>query len=209
MHSVKLTMAKYLLVLFVALGIENSAFSQENSPLSRYGLGDIVPSRNIASRGMGGIAAGFSESQSINFVNPASLANLNATIFDIGGEVDIRTLKSINPAKRFTSVNTLISYLQLGFPIASKKMLKKNINWGMSFGLRPVSRINYKLEKDERLPGIDSLHTVYEGDGGVNQAFFGTAIKIKRFSIGFNAGYMFGNKNYATKLTFVNDTVHY
>ncbi len=209
MHSVKLTMAKYLLVLFVALGIENSAFSQENSPLSRYGMGDIVPSRNISSRGMGGIAAGMAGSQSINFVNPASLSGLGATVFDLGGEVDIRTLKSINPAKRFTSVNTLFSYLQLGFPVASKKMMKKNISWGMSVGIRPVTRINYKLEKNERLTGIDSLNTLYEGDGGVNQAFIGTAIRIKGFSIGINAGYMFGNKNYATKLTFINDSVHY
>jgi hypothetical protein len=209
MHSVKLTMAKYLLLIFVALGIENAAFSQENSPLSRYGLGDIVPSRNIASRGMGGIAAGFSESQSINFVNPASLANLNSTIFDLGGEVDIRTIKSTTPANRFTSVNTLFSYLQLGFPVASQKMQKKRIAWGMSVGLRPVTRINYKIEDNKRLPGIDSLQTLYEGDGGVNQAFIGTAIKIKGFSVGIDAGYTFGSKNYSTRLTFIDDTVNY
>ena len=34
------------------------AFSQDNSPYSRYGIGDIVPSTNINSRAMGGISAG-------------------------------------------------------------------------------------------------------------------------------------------------------
>src|SRR5262245_40958457 len=47
-------------------------FSQDNSPYSRYGLGDIVPSTNINSRGMGSISAGYSDFLSINFDNPAS-----------------------------------------------------------------------------------------------------------------------------------------
>ena len=63
----------------IALG----AFSQENSPYSRYGLGDLVPSASITSRSMGGIAAGMSDydkrydlkfqypkSQTINFLIP-------------------------------------------------------------------------------------------------------------------------------------------
>jgi hypothetical protein len=88
-------------------------------------------------------------------------------------------------------------------------MLKKYIRWGMSFGLRPVSKINYKIEKNERLSGIDSLNTLYEGSGGVNQAFVGTGLRIKNFSIGINAGYMFGSKDYSTKLAFVNDSIIY
>ena len=71
----------------------------------------------------------------------------------------------------------------------------------MSFGLRPVTKINYKIEKNERLTGIDSLNTLYEGSGGANQAFIGTG-KIKNFSIGINAGYMFGSKDYSTQAYF-------
>ena len=209
MHSAKLTMNKYLLLIFAAFGIANTVQAQENSPLSRYGMGDIVPNQNITSRGMGGITTGFSEFQSINFTNPAAIANLGATIFDLGGEVDIRTLKQSNPAKKFTSVNTLFSYLQLGFPIASKKMVKKGIAWGLTLGIKPVTRINYKIEANQRLTNIDSLNTLYEGEGGINQATIGTAFKYKGFSIGINTGYAFGNKSYNTRLTFINDTVHY
>ena len=36
-----------------------TAIAQENSPYSRYGLGDVSPSQNINNRGMGGISAGF------------------------------------------------------------------------------------------------------------------------------------------------------
>lgn len=209
MHSAKLTMAKFLPVLFVACGFYSAAFAQENSPYSRYGLGDLAPNHNIFTRSMGGISAATVNNQSINFVNPATLASLANTIFDIGAEIDIRNLKSANPVKKFTSVNTVFSYIQLGFPLTTEKMRKKDINWGMSFGLKPVTKINYKIENRARLSGIDSVYTLYEGTGGLNEVFVGTGLKIKNLSLGINAGYMFGSKNYSTKKILINDTVEY
>jgi hypothetical protein len=107
-------MAKILMVLFVACGLQTSATAQENSPFSRYGLGDLTPNHNVFTRGMGGISAGVADfitfntlklpnSNSINFTNPASLSTIRNTIFDVGTEVDYRILKSSNPAKRFTT----------------------------------------------------------------------------------------------------------
>lgn len=209
MHSVKLTMAKILMVLIVACGLQMSAKAQENSPYSRYGLGDLTPNHNVFTRGMGGISAGVAERNIINFTNPASLSVIDNTIFDVGTEIDYRILKSTNPAKKFTSANTYVSYLQLAFPLTTPKMLKKGMTWGMSLGLKPVSKINYKIEKNERLTGIDSLNTLYEGNGGVNQLHLGTGLKYKNFSIGINAGYMFGSKDYSTRLTFINDSTYY
>lgn len=209
MHLVKLTMAKILFVLIVACGLQMSAFAQENSPYSRYGLGDLTPNHNVFTRGMGGISAGVADGRSINFTNPASLTLVSNVILDVGTEIDYRILKSTNPAKKFTSANTYVSYLQMAFPLTTPKMVKKQMSWVMSFGLKPVSKINYKIEKNERLAGIDSLHTLYEGSGGVNQAYLGTGFKYKNFSIGINAGYTFGSKNYSTKLNFINDTVFY
>lgn len=209
MHSAKLTIARILSVLLIALGFFNTALAQENSPYSRYGLGDLTPNHNMFTRGMGGISAATNDNRSINFTNPASLSNLALTLFDLGGEIDIRTLKSSNPVGKFNSVNTYFSYLQVGFPLTTQKMASKGMGWGMSFGIRPVTKINYKIEKNERLTNIDSLNTLYEGNGGTNQAFIGTGFKIKNFSIGINAGYMFGSKDYSTKLTFINDTTFY
>ena len=194
------------MVLFVACGWQMSAKAQENSPYSRYGLGDLTPNHNVFTRGMGGISAAIAEPNVINFTNPASLSVMGNTIFDVGTEIDYRILKSSNPARKFTSANTYVSYLQLAFPLSTRKMLKKGMTWGMSLGLKPVSKINYKIEKNERLSGIDSLNTIYEGNGGVNQLHLGTGIRYKNFSIGINAGYMFGSKDYSTKLTFIPDS---
>ncbi len=209
-----------VLTLFI---VSVSAVAQENSPYSRYGLGDIVPAQNIVTRGMGGIAAGYSW-QGVNFVNPASYGNLNylppaqarfyniipsVTIFDFGFEVNTRTLKQIDPAAKYTATSPIISYVQLGLPVRLKKANKRGIFLGMNFGLRPVSRINYKIATIERLPGIDSIGTLYEGNGGVSEALFGAGIRIKDFNFGFNTGYRFGNKTYSTKLSFLNDTVYH
>jgi hypothetical protein len=209
MHSAKLTMAKILIVLIVACGLQMSASAQENSPYSRYGLGDLTPNHNIFTRGMGGISAGIADNSSINFTNPASLSFIGNTIFDVGTEIDYRILKSTNPAKRFTSANTYVSYLQLAFPLTTPKMRKKNMFWAMSVGLRPVSKINFKIRQNERLPIGDSVSTLYEGSGGTNQAFLGTGLMYKNFRIGINAGYMFGSKDVSSIRTFINDSTFF
>lgn len=208
--------------LILTLFLYINAAAQENSPYSRYGLGDLVPSQNIITRGMGGIAAGYSDDQSVNFVNPGSYGNLSyidpallknsagilkRTIFDFGFEMDSRTLKQIDPSSKFSATNLIISYVQLGLPIRMKKANKKGIFLGVNVGLRPVSRINYKILSIERKPGVDSIGTLYEGSGGLNEALFGAGLRIKNFNIGFNSGYRFGNKDYSTKLSILNDSV--
>ncbi|MDB5198348.1 MAG: hypothetical protein JWO92_311 [Chitinophagaceae bacterium] len=198
----------FALVLFALPLI---SLSQENSPYSRYGIGNLVVPGNILNRGMGGISAGYADPATLNYINPASYGGLLYSTLDIGVQVDTRILKSTTPAGKFTTSNAVISYLQLGFPLlnGNKKAIAKKMGWGINIGLKPVSKINYKIEKDSRLSNIDSLATLYEGSGGVNEAFIGTGVKIKNLSFGFNAGYLFGNKSYSTRLIFVNDTVNY
>ena len=197
-----------------------ASFSQDNSPYSRYGIGDMVPNTNIINRGMGGISAAYSDQLSINFNNPASYSAFKAyleenskkvssgrVLFDLGVNVDSRTLREGNPPQKFTASNALFSYVQIGIPI-------KN-NWGMSFGLRPISRVSYKIGRNDlifdpitNMP-IDSAFTEFSGNGGSYLASIGTGVAIKNFSIGGTFGYLFGNKEYATKRAFLNDTVAY
>ncbi len=181
----------------------------ENSPYSRYGLGDIVPTQNIATRGMGGISAAYYDFTTINFVNPASYARLQATILDIGVEWNSKTLRASNPARKFNSYSPNISYVQLGFP------LKKNGGWGMNIGLRPITRINYKLSSNEKLfrPNFtDTLNvaTLYEGSGGAYEAHLGTGFRITRhLTMGFNVGYLFGTKDYSTRTNLLDTATYY
>ena len=204
-------MPKRRVFFLVLMALPYLSFSQENSPYSRYGIGNLVPTGNLLNRSMGGISAGFTDPVSINFLNPATYSNLAYTTFDIGAQVDSRKLKSTSPAATFTSNNATISYLQVGFPLlnGNKKALNNKTSWGLNFGLRPVSKITYKIQKNSRLTNIDSLESIFEGSGGVNEAFIGTGVRIKDLSFGVNVGYTFGNKNNSTRLTFINDSVNY
>lgn len=192
---------KYSLSIFVFISSVSLLQAQtENSPYSRYGLGDVVPSQNILNRGMGSVSAAYSDFQSVNFINPASYSKLKVTTFDFGVELDSRTIRSLNPPKKFNGVSPIISYIQLGVPLSRKK------NWGMNFGLRPMSRINYNITENSRLPTIDSTATIYEGNGGSYEVYTGTGFSIKNLSLGVNFGYLFGSKDYSSKRIFISDS---
>src|SRR5689334_23821511 len=90
-------------------------FSQDNSPYSRYGLGNQVPTSNINSRGMGGISAAYNEWLSINYNNPASYGLFQTvkepmskkiaygrTILDAGINIENRMLREPNSTEKFT-----------------------------------------------------------------------------------------------------------
>jgi hypothetical protein len=173
-----------------------------NSPYSRYGLGDVVPSQNILTRGMGGISAAYWDPVTINFQNPASYSRLIRTSLDVGLELDNRTLRAVDPPRKFNAYSPTISYVQFAFPI------KRNGGWGVNLGLRPVTRINYKIERLSFVPGPDSINSLFTGSGGAYEAQIGTGFSLfKNLSIGINAGYLFGSKDFSTKTTILNDSV--
>jgi hypothetical protein len=193
-------------------------FAQENSPYSRYGLGDLVPNTNIVNRGMGGISAGYVDILSINYNNPASYSNFQTRIeggkvmsgrvlLDVGLNYDSRTLSAPNQPESFSSSYGYFSHVQLGIPLSK--------NWGMSFGLRPLSRINYKINRLEELRDpltgnkIDSALTEFSGNGGTFLPNIGTGFAIKNFSIGVSMSYLFGKKEFSTKRSLYNGTTAY
>jgi hypothetical protein len=180
-------------------------FSQINSPYSRYGLGDLYNSRNAANKGMGGLATPTIDVQAVNFTNPASYSRLQTVSFDVGVEFENRTLRNNKEADRYKSANLVFNYVALGIPLKKNK-LGQSV-WGMAFGLRPYTRMNYKIEERGRLAGVDSIATVYEGSGGANKAFIGTGFKIKGLSLGFNMGYIFGQQEISSLRSIINDSV--
>ena len=201
------------------------AFSQDNSPYTRYGLGDLVPSTNVNSRSMGGISAGYTDFLSINFNNPASYScfqtvreqsskkmQYGRAILDVGVNIESRTLSEPNNIGKFTASNALFSHVQVGVPLRP--------NWGLSFGLRPVTRVSYKVVSRERLvdpntgQSIDTAQTLNEGNGGAYLASLGTGYKFNlgtytALSLGVNGGYLFGNKDISSRRSIFNDSLEY
>ena len=207
MRSVSLTMFRFFTVLVFGFPLL-TAHAQENSPFSRYGIGDLYQGQHIISRALGGLGAAYADGnannngQSINFMNPAAYSNLFLVSYDIGLTIDSRTLRSNTPDGKFVSNNLIPSYFALGIPISKARSI------GMAFGLRPLSKINYSVTQSGRAAG-DSIADLYQGNGGLNQLFIGLGKKWKGFSIGFNTGVNFGRKEVSTFVGFVNDTITY
>jgi hypothetical protein len=170
---------------------------------------------------MGSISTGFNDFFSINFNNPASYGSFYTireekskktrwarAILDIGLNFENHTLIVPNTTGKFAASNALFSHVQVGIPLRN--------NWGLSFGLRPMTRISYKTIQRGRiidavtgLPTADSTVTLSEGDGGSYLASVGTGFRIKDFSFGINGGYLFGKKDYSSRKSIINDTVAY
>ncbi len=208
------------LCFVLALATANSLQAQDNSPYSRYGIGNLVPNTNINLRGMGGISAAYADHLSINFSNPASYARFQAlleersqqmasgrVLLDVGLNFENRTLREPNQPVKFTSSNAQFSHIQLGVPLRK--------NWGLSFGLRPISRISYKVNRTEKLMDgvtgqpIDSAITQFNGSGGTFLPSIGTGFSIGNLSVGANMGYLFGRKEFSTRRALINDSVTY
>lgn len=208
MRSVSTTLIRLSLTFIVTGFTLLNANAQENSPFTRYGLGDFHNGFHAISRAMGGLGAAYSDGlnnnvgQAINFMNPATYSNFFMVSYDLGLTIDTRNLRSENPSGKFRSNYFYPSYLGVGVP------LKRSKGLGMAFGLRPLSRISYSVVSRERTAG-DSLATIYEGTGGLNQAFVGIGKKWKNLSVGFNTGFNFGRREISTKKIFINDTTFY
>ncbi len=78
--------------------------------------------------------------------------------------------------------------------------------WGLNFGIRPLTRVNYNVDQLEERTFFDTLklNTVnrFEGSGGIYQAYVGSGIGFGGFSVGVNIGYLFGNVTKSTSLLF-------
>ena len=142
---------------------------------------------------------------------------MGRAILDVGINVENRTLREpSSTATKFVAKNALFSYMNLGMSIRK--------NWGLTIGLRPLTRISYKLIRDELLINpqtgepIDSAITRFEGTGGAFMPTIGTGFSLfdkirkngqEKLSVGINMSYIFGSKDYSTKRSFINDSISY
>ncbi|WP_106526799.1 hypothetical protein [Chitinophaga niastensis] len=183
--------------------LANKAIAQDNSPYSRYGLGDLNNNQNTVNRGMGGVSQAYSDPQSVNFINPASYSSLLLTTFDIGIEGGSRSIADKNA--KFNSGFGTLSYLQLGIPVIKNK-------WGLNIGLRPVTRVSYNIQEPSTGNFFDTLKlpltNKYEGSGGLYQLYAGTGVRFGNLSVGVNLGYSFGNVETNTRIIYPTSDIY-
>lgn len=157
--------------------------AQENSPYSRYALGNLVSGKNAAYRGMAGVCMADDNPLVNNPDNPASYSYLKLTSFQVGVEGISNNIRNAATANRTGSLT--LSYVNIGIPV-SKRM-------GISFGLLPFTRAKYAMQQSDSLPGISKVIYDYYGGGGTQKIYVGTAYRFGDYAVGVNTGYLFGN----------------
>lgn len=192
----------------VGLGMAQSdaIFPKGNSPYSRFGLGDLVNQHLAAAGGMAGLSATFNDPYHLNLQNPAALASLQSTAFEVGFYGRYANLKDETRSADLWTGN--LNYLALGFPLINpiSRVLdqsKSPWNFGMALSLQPFSTVGYDIRAQVQQPGELELTTnIFKGSGGTYRLNWGMGLKHKNLAAGINAGYLFGKTTNNIRVEF-------
>lgn len=176
---------KIIGLLFLLISVSVLAQKNNTSPYSYFGIGDQSSGKTVQEMSMGEIGGAFNNNYQLNFTNPASLAFLRLTSYNLAAES--KGLRIDDGKNKGTSSNTSLSYIALGLPVGK--------NAGLAFGLKPRTTVGYSLSQEfKNTDGELTAINLFTGEGGTNSVFIGFAHKIgKDFSIGVEASYIFGS----------------
>lgn len=185
----------FLLGLFVlAASLSSIAQSDLSTPYSRFGLGDIYTnSPSTILKGMGGVANAMSDKCLLNPSNPASYASIDSLslLFDAGFYIKTASFST----NRLSSNGSNASFNYVSFGLSATK------RWKIGAGIMPYTNREYNVITEHH--DLGSYKVAFQGEGGLNKAFFANGIKItKNLSVGATASYIFGT-------LFDNTSVYY
>ena len=200
-----------LILIFCVYAVTALAQPKVNSPYSRFGLGDFFDQNLISVSSIAGSATAFTDPYQMNVRNPASLAHLRFTSFDIGANAKLTQLKEGDLTKSVWSGN--ISYLSLGFPIFNplNEILDRKtrvFHWGMGFSLIPYTNVGYEISNTEDFAPVGEVERYYKGEGGSYRFMWGNGFKYKHLSAGINLGYLFGKLQYDRDINFADSRAY-
>jgi len=191
-------MNRKLIVVIFSLLLPTLMLAQTfRNPYSFYGIGELQDYSLISSQSLGGLDYGWNDRFSFSTTNPASYSNIETTIFDVGIKGKIQDLEQ-DQTSEWTNYFSF-AYAVFGFPISRKH------NWGLSFGILPISRIGYKNSltfNEDTTTAIEN----FDKQGGFNKIYVGSSISLfDHLNVGFNVAYVFGNTSFNHSLGFQNN----
>ena len=172
-----------------------------NSPLTRYGFGQLSDQNFGGNKAMGGVGIGLRSGIQINAINPASYSAVDSQsfLFDVGFTMQNGNFS--DGKTKLNAKNSSFDYLAMQF-----RLFK---GMGMTLGFLPYSNVGYNFSSTEELDPITpwddpvTVNRSYSGTGGLHQAFIGVGYELFRgFSIGTNASYLFGNFTHKVSASF-------
>ena len=185
---------------------------KENSPFSRIGLGNLTPQYFASSAGLGGMTAAFRDRYSFNPFNPASVAAMRMTAYEVGFFGKNNTVTSGSTSKAAWTGN--LNYLALGFPTYSviNEVLDRKprqARWGMGFSLTPFSTVGYNVNSTSKIIDTVGVANFFIGNGSTYRFMWTNGVSYKGLSLGANVGFLFGRNSGSRQLSLTNAGVSF
>jgi len=188
---------KRILLMLSACFVVTLVMAQpkNNSPFSRFGLGDVLNQNFTNLRSAPGLTNGYNDPYHLNLQNPASLGFIQMAAFDFGLYGRNSTWESGDQINENWSGN--LSHLALGFTLNNpiNDLLDREVrdfSWGMSFALVPYSLVGFTVQTEANLPDIGNIQSEFRGEGGTNQLLWSNGFRYKQSAVGISLGYLFG-----------------
>jgi len=186
-----------------------AAQPKQNSPYSRFGIGDLVNQYFAQQAGMAGQSAAFHDPFHLNLLNPASYAHLKTATFETGLYAKYSHSKSSIATQDYWTGN--LNYLALGFALKSpinQVLDKVQSPWqfGMGFALMPYSLVGYNVQTRDTIDQIGDVVSSFMGNGGTYRMQWSNGAKYKNTSFGATLGWMFGKTTYENTTQFLDST---
>ena len=164
-------------------------YSQGGSNYSLFGIGDLQNNLGAAFDGLGGCATAVPFSHSISTRNPAQWSFINSTRLQAGYRFSQQLISNAN--NTIYQNNGKVDGMLINFAVDT------SLGSAIDIGFGPYSSYNYLVKSPVSI--TDDLGTVtgtmlYQGTGGLAQAYVGTSIKpIKSLAVGASVISIFGN----------------
>lgn len=195
-------MQLYKALFFIIASAQLTIPSQvlNNSPYTRYGLGEFIQPSTATFAGMSGTGVALSNVRHINFSNPATYSYLRKynPIFDVSLMGKFSQLKS-----NTSTSNTTIGLRDFGLLLPVTK------RGGIALALTPFSNTGYQINTYETL-NEDSITYSYNGSGSINRLLIGGGYQVfnrgdsTTVSLGLNASFLFGTLQRDRDIIFEN-----
>ena len=190
-------------IVLLAAGVMTATAQSNgsNSSYSRFGLGLLADQSQGYNRSMGGVGQGLRSGNRINKLNPASYSAVDSLsfLFDVG--MGLQRTRMKQGGTHQAANNTSFDYVIAGY------RLRKSL--GMAVGFVPYTNIGYtfshttEVTKDPLLSQDVTQTQSFSGSGGLHEAFLGLGWQpVMGLSVGFNAGFLWGDIEHITAQSF-------
>lgn len=185
--------SSFILILFLCLPV----YSQNGSPYTSLGIGDLEYTHSARRSGMGDLGVSVSDDYFINTLNPAGWHKIKSTRIEFAAYYNAMFLSDNNSSGYFGEME--FSGITMAFPISELYEITT------SAGLVPVSNVSYEIK--ETFTGPENYDLNYSGTGGLSKVYLGASYKLPfNLIVGANADYYFGNLIYKSRIDFINSS---